>query len=145
MSSHAIYIIAITTADIPMMAIICDASIYLLLVSIITPQQNKTLSLAEVDGETVRKRRLGDWDSVPLTLAQDSLSGEVTTSLVDIGAGTARADYADKDVRGKLVLTSSQPGSVVERAVGELGAAGKIQREWPQRWKGKPRSRDICC
>ena len=34
-----------------------------------------------------RMRRLGDWDSVPLTLAQDSLSGEVTTTLVDIGTG----------------------------------------------------------
>jgi len=82
--------------------------------------------LGEVDGETVRSRRLGDWDSVPLTLAQDSLSGEVTTTLVDIGAGTSSSDYAGKELAGKLVLTSSQPGSVVDRAVGELGAAGII-------------------
>ena len=82
--------------------------------------------LAEVDGNLIRSRRLGNWDAVPLTLAQDSLSGEVTTTLVDIGAGTSDADYDDKDIRGKLVLTSSQPGSVVERAVGELGAAGII-------------------
>ena len=34
--------------------------------------------LEEVDGEMRRVRRLGDWDSVPLTLAQDSLSGDVT-------------------------------------------------------------------
>jgi len=94
--------------------------------------------LAAVDGETVRSRRLADWDSVPLTLAQDSLSGEVTTTLVDIGAGTDSADYAGKSVRGKLVLTSSQPGSVVERAVGELGAAGIISYAPNQRsawWK----------
>ncbi len=82
--------------------------------------------LASVDGETVRKQRLGDWSSVPLSLAQDSLSGNVTATLVDIGAGTSDADYTGKDIRGKLVLTSSQPGSVVERAVGELGAAGII-------------------
>ena len=82
--------------------------------------------LAEVDGNLIRSRRLGNWDAVPLTLAQDSLSGEVTTTLVDIGAGTSDADYDDKDIRGKLVLTSSQPGGVVERAVGELGAAGII-------------------
>ena len=85
-----------------------------------------------------RSRRLGDWDSVPLTLAQDSLSGEVTTTLVDIGAGTSSADYAGKDVSGKLVLTSSQPESVVERAVGELGAAGIISYAPNQRsawWK----------
>ncbi len=85
-----------------------------------------------------RTRRLGDWDAVPLTLAQDSLSGEVTTTLVDIGAGTSGADYAGKDVSGKLVLTSSQPESVVERAVGELGAAGIISYAPNQRsawWK----------
>ncbi|MGI9262401.1 MAG: hypothetical protein ACR2QR_10225, partial [Woeseiaceae bacterium] len=82
--------------------------------------------LEDAGGTTVRKQRLGDWSSVPLSLAQDSLSGEVTTTLVDIGTGTSDADYAGKDVRGKLVLTSSQPGSVVERAVGELGAAGII-------------------
>ena len=82
--------------------------------------------LEEVGGETRRVRRLGDWDAAPLTLAQDSLSGDVTTTLVDIGAGTEDADYDGKDVAGKLVLTSSQPGSVVEMAVGEKGAAGIV-------------------
>ena len=77
-------------------------------------------------GETHRVRRLADWESVPLTLAQDSLSGDVTTALVDIGAGTEDTDYAGKAIRGKLVLTSSQPLAVVDRAVGELGAAGII-------------------
>ena len=86
----------------------------------------------------IRVRRLGDWDSVPLTLAQDSLSGEATTTLVDIGAGTLSSDYAGKDIRDKLVLTSSQPERVVERAVGELGAAGIISYAPNQRsawWK----------
>jgi len=82
--------------------------------------------LATVDGKTVRTRRLGDWDAVPLTLAQDSLSADVTTTLVDIGPGTSDIDYANVDVEGKLVLTSSQPAAVVEKAVGELGAAGII-------------------
>lgn len=94
--------------------------------------------LAAVDGEFVRSRRLANWDAVPLSLAQDSLSGEVTTTLVDIGAGTADSDYQGKDIRGRLVLTSSQPGSVVERAVGELGAAGIISYAPNQRsawWK----------
>ncbi|GJM11576.1 MAG: hypothetical protein DHS20C11_38520 [Lysobacteraceae bacterium] len=72
-----------------------------------------------------RVTRFGDWDSVPLSLAQDSVSADVTAELVDIGAGQD-ADFAGKDVSGKLVLTSSQPGAVVERAVGELGAAGII-------------------
>ena len=94
--------------------------------------------LAQVDGETIRTRRLGDWSSVPLSLAQDSLSGEALTTLVDIGAGRSDADYADKDIRGKLVLTSSQPGAVADRAVGELGAAGIISYAPNQRsawWK----------
>ena len=85
-----------------------------------------------------RMRRLGDWDSVPLTLAQDSLSGEVTTTLVDIGTGKLSADYSGKDLRDKLVLTSSQPEAVVDRAVGELGAAGIISYAPNQRsawWK----------
>lgn len=83
--------------------------------------------LWEIDNDTgERVRRLASWDAVPLSLAQDSLSGEATATLVDIGAGTSDADYADKDLRGKLVLTSSQPGDIVDRAVGELGAAGII-------------------
>jgi len=80
----------------------------------------------EVDGKTSRIRKLGDWDAVPLSLAQDSLSAEVTASLVDIGSGTHDDDYEGKDLKGKLVLTSSQPEAVVERAVGKLGAAGII-------------------
>jgi len=82
--------------------------------------------LGNIDGETIRVRRLGDWDSVPLSLAQDSFSADVTAALVDIGSATSDEHYANKDVRGKLVLTSSQPETVVERAVGELGAAGII-------------------
>jgi hypothetical protein len=80
----------------------------------------------DADGERVRVRKFGDWDAVPLTLAQDSLSGEVTASLVDIGSGTREGEYEGKNLKGKLVLTSSQPEVVVERAVGELGAAGII-------------------
>jgi hypothetical protein len=82
--------------------------------------------LEEVDGESRRVRRLGDWDSVPLSLAQDSLSADVTATLVDIGNGTSDDDYSGKDVKGKLVLTESQPGAVVDLAVGKYGAAGII-------------------
>ncbi len=82
--------------------------------------------LAEQDGETIRVRRLANWEAAPLGLAQDSLAGKATATLIDIGAGTADADYAGKELRGKLVLTSSQPGSVVEKAVGELGAVGIV-------------------
>ena len=86
--------------------------------------QVRSAELWEVREDGNRIRRLADWDSMPMSLAQDSLSGEVETSLVAIGAGTTDADYDGKDVNGKLVLTSSQPGAVVDRAVGELGAVG---------------------
>lgn len=81
--------------------------------------------LWEVGDDGERVARYGDWASVPLTVAQDSVSANVTAELIDIGAGS-EAEWAGKDVRGKLVLTSSQPGAVVERAVGELGAVGII-------------------
>ena len=92
----------------------------------------------EFGGTIQRVRKLGDWDSVPLSLAQDSLSANVTATLVDIGAGTSDADYEGKDLAGKLVLTSSQPGAVADRAVGDLGAAGIISYAPNQRsawWK----------
>ena len=94
--------------------------------------------LESAGGETQRARRLGDWKSVPLTLAQDSLSADVTATLVDIGAGTSEADYEGKDVAGKLVLTSSQPEAVVDLAVGEMRAAGIVSYAPNQRsawWK----------
>ena len=53
--------------------------------------------------------RLASWAEQPIGLAQDSVSGRAEAELVDIGAGTSESDYAGKEVRGRLVLTSSQP------------------------------------
>ena len=58
------------------------------------------------------QQRIASWAEQPISLAQDSVSGRADAELVDIGAGTAESDYAGKDVRGRLVLTSSQPGAV---------------------------------
>lgn len=82
--------------------------------------------LWELDGENQRVKRHGSWEALPLSVAQDSVSGKVTAALVDIGSGTNDADYQGKELTGRLVLTSSQPEMVAERAVGELGAAGII-------------------
>jgi len=71
-------------------------------------------------------RRVASWEARPVTLAQDSASGEVAADLVDAGAGTAEKDYAWRDVRGKLVLVAAQPGAVYPLAVGKLGAAGIV-------------------
>ena len=63
---------------------------------------------------------------MPMSLAQDSDSGEVTADLVDVGAGTREQDYAGKQIRGQLVLTSSQPEAVATLAVDRFGAAGIV-------------------
>ena len=79
------------------------------------------------------KIRLADWESMPITLAEDSESGEVTAELVDIGAGTSTKDYENKILKGKLVLTSSSPESVVPLAIEKYGAAGIISYQQNQR------------
>ncbi len=78
------------------------------------------------DGDWRQKTKIADWESIPIVVAQDSHSGEVTAELTDIGAGTSEADYEGKNVNGKLVLTSSQPGGVVPLAIEKYGAVGII-------------------
>lgn len=83
--------------------------------------------------------RLGSWDAMPLSLAEDSESADVTAALVDVGAGAAASDYANKDVRGKIVLVSAQPESVVPLAVDQFGAAGILSYAQNQKtaWWGE--------
>jgi aminopeptidase YwaD len=76
---------------------------------------------AWVDGE-----RVASWEARPIVLAQDSATGEAAAGLVDVGAGTAEANYQGRDVRGRLVLTSSQPGAAYKLAVDRFGAAGIV-------------------
>jgi aminopeptidase YwaD len=86
--------------------------------------------------------RIASWADEPITLAQDSVGGRAEAELVDIGAGISAADYAGKEVRGRLVLTSSQPGAVAHLAVTERGAAGIISWAQNQRsaWWGDDES-----
>ncbi len=90
-------------------------------------------------GAWARDRRLASWDAAPITLAQDSESGEATADVVDVGNGTAVGDYDGKDVKGKLVLASQQPEGVAELAVGRFGAVGIISFAQNQRtaWWGE--------
>ncbi|WP_165356302.1 DUF4910 domain-containing protein [Sphingosinicella sp. BN140058] len=83
--------------------------------------------------------RVASWADQPITLAQDSVSGAAEADLVDVGAGSDAADYAGKDVRGKLVLTASQPEAVARLAVTERGAAGIVSWAQNQRtaWWGE--------
>lgn len=94
--------------------------------------------LAQVNDQWTRSVRIGDWSSMPLTLAQGSESGDATADLVDVDSGTEESDYAGKDVRGRLVLVSAQPGAVQALAIDRLGAAGIVSYAQNQRtaWSG---------
>ena len=86
-----------------------------------------------------RISRVASFEAMPVSLAQDSESGEATARLVDIGAGTSPADYEGRNVKGSLVLTSSQPEVVTRLAIGQHGAAGIISYAQNQRtaWYGE--------
>ncbi len=86
--------------------------------------------------------RIASYQLRPLTVAQDSASGRAETTLVDIGVGTSEVDYQGKEIAGKLVLTSSQPGAVSALAVDKYGAAGIISYAQNQKsaWWGEDRN-----
>jgi hypothetical protein len=84
-------------------------------------------------------RVIASWERQPMSLAEDSESGDVTADLVDVGAGTSESDYAGKDVRGKLILASSQADGVAAVGVEKHGAAGIVSYAQNQRtgWWGE--------
>lgn len=84
-------------------------------------------------GRWIDSERVASWADQPISLAQDSVSGSADAELVDVGTGASDADYAGKDVRGKLVLASSQPGEIAALATTKYGAAGIVS--WAQNQK----------
>ncbi len=77
-------------------------------------------------GKNGSKRLIMSYRDVAASLAPGSKSGDVTSELVWVGAGTDKKDYADKNVAGKLVLASGGVGPVHNLAVREFGAAGVV-------------------
>lgn len=71
-------------------------------------------------------RKIASYEAEPVVLAQDSDSADVTANLVDVGEGTKERDYTGKDMKGKIVLVSAQPGAVQDLAVDYLKALEKI-------------------
>jgi aminopeptidase YwaD len=84
-------------------------------------------------------RKIGSYEAEPVVLAEDSESADVTAELVDVGEGTKESDYAGKDVKGKIVLASAQPGAVQNLAVGKFGAVGIVSYAQNQKtaWSGE--------
>ena len=95
--------------------------------------------LWELGADAKPSTRIASWDAMPLVLAQDSESANLTAELVDVGSGTKESDYAGKDVKGKLVLVSSQPGGVVSLAIEKYGAVGILSYAQNQQtaWYGE--------
>lgn len=70
--------------------------------------------------------RLADMRLVPVAIAGHSSNADVESELVDVGQGTAAANYAGLDVAGKIVLASGAPRRVQAQAVFQRGAAGIV-------------------
>src|SRR5207302_1144385 len=89
------------------------------------------------DGQPAQK--IASYEAQPIVLAEDSESADVTTELVDVGEGTKESDYTVKDVKGKIVLVSAQPGAVQDLAVGKFGAVGMVSYAQNQKtaWWGE--------
>jgi len=64
--------------------------------------------------------------AMPVALAEDSESAELTTQLVDVGNGDSAADYAGKKVKGKIVLVAHQADAAQALAIGRFGAVGMV-------------------
>jgi hypothetical protein len=79
-----------------------------------------------LDEVTPRPRRITSVDDVRLAVADNSESADVTAELVDVGSGAEAADYAGKDVRGRLVLCDATPSACHRQAVEQRGAAGLV-------------------
>jgi len=80
-----------------------------------------------VDPETNEEiSKLADFSEVNTSLANYSISIDTVTGIVDIGDGLADENYTNRDIAGKIVLTSSEIAAIQEKAVGVYGALGII-------------------
>ncbi len=71
-------------------------------------------------------RRIASFAEAAVSIADYSRSGTWEGELVDVGAGSADSDYAGLDVKGKIVLTTGNPATVMSQAVWKRGALGVV-------------------
>ena len=88
---------------------------------------------------TVCMKSIASYAAMPVAVAEDSESADVMADLVDVGEGTKDSDYAGKEVKGKIVMVSTQPGAVQDLAVGKFGAVGIVSYAQNQKtaWWGE--------
>jgi len=70
--------------------------------------------------------KLASYAEVRVSVADHSRTTHLTAELVDVGNGLAEADYAGKDVKGKVVLASGSVRTVQQEAVWKRGALGVL-------------------
>lgn len=70
--------------------------------------------------------KMGSYAEYAVALATNSRTTHVTAELVDVGDGSSDKDYEGKDVAGKIVLASANPGAVMNQAVWKRGALGVV-------------------
>jgi hypothetical protein len=70
--------------------------------------------------------RLASYAEVAVSIADHSRTTHVTAELVDVGAGVAEADYAGRNVKGRLVLASGPLAAAHREAVWKRGALGVL-------------------
>jgi len=73
-----------------------------------------------------RTEKLASFADVALSLVDNSRTTHCTAELVDVGDGDAQKWYEGKDVKGKIVLASANPGAVMPLAVWKFGALGVV-------------------
>ena len=89
---------------------------------------------------------LARFSEIPQSLHAHSAGtpkGGVTADLVDVGKGTAPADYAGKQVKGKMVLATGKAKTVHRQAVVMRGAVGVLTDSLAYEFHGVRESADI--
>ncbi|RKH14999.1 M28 family peptidase [Corallococcus sp. CA047B] len=84
--------------------------------------------------------RVTSYADLPMSLASGSGSFEGTgLELVDVGTGTQDAEYAGKDLKGRVALTRGHPTATLRTAVAKLGAVGVVSSYSTPPWNAPHR------
>src|SRR5713226_125260 len=102
-------------------------------------------STGNVTGVTISEcsekmlKRIASYEAQPVVLAEDSESADVEAELVDVDEGSSDDDYKGESLKGKIILTSSQPGAVQNLGVRKFGAVGIVSYAQNQKtaWWGE--------
>ncbi len=73
-----------------------------------------------------KEEKLTSLEEIPMSLAIMSRTCDVKAELVFVGEGTSESDYAELDVKGKIVYASGSIGTVASLAVDKYGALGVV-------------------